>query len=235
MYIKGTVLIGLVTMLVSACLTAPEFPNEPSLSFNNIIFKKGGSEFSIDTLILTMNFRDGDGDLGLNPDGDDLLDPFHEFWVFTKDDGSGDYVTLADFGKPGFEILPPYEFPYSCINYSTIIENDTFYTEPNIYHHNIYVDFFVKKNGIYTEFDWSAINQPACNPNYDGRFPLLNESLRDRPLEGKLKYKMQSVGFDLLFRDDSLKLEFYIYDRAHNKSNVVSTPDFVLKSITVGG
>ena len=70
---------------------------------------------------------------------------------------------------------------------------------------------------------------------FDGRFPLLNSSDRERPLEGKLTYKMKSAGFELLFRQDTLMLEVFIIDRALNISNTITTPDFVLKNITLGG
>ena len=95
--------------------------------------------------------------------------------------------------------------------------------------------YFVKKNGEYTEFDFETAFDPLCGETFDGRYPILNPDGRDRPLEGVLKYKMQSAGFELLFRLDTLMLEVYIYDRALNRSNVIQTPDFVLRDITIGG
>ena len=53
-----------------------------------------------------------------------------------------------------------------------------------------------------------------------------------RPLEGSLRYGMTSSGWLFLFRD-TLKIEVMIQDRALNKSNVVSTPDFTLDMISV--
>jgi hypothetical protein len=234
-YIKGTLATVLLATLFSACLTAPEFPNEPEISFNDIAFSKGATEFDQDSLILTINFRDGDGDLGLRPDGQDTKEPYHDIWFFTKDDGS--LVTLADRQLPGYDtLLPPYEFPYTCINWNQIIDSDTLYTEPNEFFNNIYVTFFVKKNGEYIEFDFLELFKPQCNSvTFNGRYPLLNDPNRDRPLEGKLKYKMKSALWELTFRLDTMKLDVYIYDRALNKSNVISTPDFVLKNITTGG
>ena len=234
MYVKGTLLAALVTGLVSGCFTAPEFANEPAISYKDIIFKHGATEFDQDSLILTIGFQDGDGDLGLRPDGPDTNDPYHDLWFFTKADGS--LVTLADRSLPGFDtLLPPYEFPYTCINSSQIIGVDTMYTEANEFHNNIYVTFFKKTNGEYIEFDFLELSKPQCNQGYDGRYPLLNDTNRDRPLEGKLKYTMKSAAWELIFRLDTLKLDVFIYDRALNKSNTISTPDFVLKGITVGG
>ena len=96
----------------------------------------------------------------------------------------------------------------------------------------------MKKNGIYTKFDFLALFEPQCNPlTFNGSYHLLNlpDPNRSRPLEGKLKYSMESAGWELIFRQDTMKLDIYIYDRALNKSNTITTPDFVLKNITVGG
>ncbi len=230
--LSNIALVALLGLAATSCYKAPEFANEPEISFNNIVFSKGTEELEPDSLILTINFKDGDGDLGLRSEGTDTREPYNDLWYFIKDDGS--FVTLSDRGTPGFESLPPYEFPYYCTDY-LINENDTFYIERNEFHHNIKVKFFVKKDGQYTEFDFQTAFDPICGESFDGRFPLLNNINRDRPLEGKLKYKMESVGFEFIFRLDTVMLEVFIYDRALNKSNVIQTPDFVLRDITVGG
>lgn len=234
-FIKATLLVGLMSLFVSACLTPPEFPNEPEISFHNIVYKKGATEFASDTLVLTINFQDGDGDLGFADDSLDITPPYHQDNYFIKTD-DGTYVTLADRALPGFDtLLPPYEFPYTCLNYLNTTEIDTFYTEPNEYYYNIYVNFYVRKNGIFTKFDWLELYQ-ECNTSYNGRYPLLNPTLKARPLTGKLRYNMESVtGFEPIFRLDTLKLEIYIYDRALNRSNIIETPEFVIRDITVGG
>lgn len=225
-------------ILFTSCFIPPEFPNEPSISYNNIVFNRGTEPLDPDSLILTLNFQDGDGDLGLRSEGADTREPYHDIWYFVKDDGS--LLTYSDRQDAPYDsLLPAFEFPYYCSNY-VINENDigvidTFYVEPNEFHHNINVKFYVRKNGEYSEFDFETEFNPLCGETFNGRFPLLNPDGRDRPLEGTLKYKMQSAGFELLFRQDTLMLEVFIYDRALNQSNVIQTPDFVLKDITIGG
>ena len=231
---KGSVAILLLVIIITGCFTAPEFPNEPSITYNNVVFKKGETQFDQDSLILSLNFQDGDGDLGLRNEGADTRPPYHDLTASENVDDSGNLVQLKDRNTPEYDTLPPYEFPYYCINY-TIFNNDTIYVQPNFYHHNIYVNYYVKKNGIYTEFDWLTAFDPICGQSFDGRYPLLNPSDRERPLEGKLTYKMKSAGFELLFRQDTLMLEVFIIDRALNISNTITTPDFVLKNITLGG
>ena len=42
---------------------------------------------------------------------------------------------------------------------------------------------------------------------------------------------MLSLGWNSVFRNDTLKLEIKVKDRALNESNVVTTPDFTLSQI----
>ena len=61
----------LMTALLSGCITEPKFPKEPRISFESIqkinkpavIGQVGGGER--DSVIITIRFEDGDGDLGL--------------------------------------------------------------------------------------------------------------------------------------------------------------------------
>jgi hypothetical protein len=230
-FLTGIAIIAVMAWGVSACLTPPTFPDTPSVGYQSVTFQKGEGNLDADTLALTLTFQDGNGDLGLNKDLD-TGQPYNDLFFYLKPDGT--ILRLADRNTAPYDTLPPFEFPYYCTNY-VIEESDTFYVEQNAFHYNIYVKFFVKKNGVYTEFDWVTEFDPICGESFNGRYPLLGNPNRDKPLEGKLKYKMASAGFELLFREDTLKLETYIYDRALNKSNTVETPDFVLKNITLGG
>ena len=57
------------------------------------------------------------------------------------------------------------------------------------------------------------------------------EEDQSRAIEGKIRYAMLSLGWNSIFRNDTIKLELKIKDRALNESNVVSTPDFTLSQI----
>jgi len=63
--------LGLLAASLSSCLKAPEYPVTPSISYNNIqvirIQKQAGGQ-PLDSIRLTINYQDGDGDLGLSPD-----------------------------------------------------------------------------------------------------------------------------------------------------------------------
>lgn len=104
----------------SSCYDAPEYPTKPKITFESIIFKEIGTNTDPDSLIMTIGFQDGDGDLGLD---DRFTDPNFrkgDFWI---DVNTGELVTLKHFGQPGFEQVMPYEFPYSCEHW---IEGSTF-------------------------------------------------------------------------------------------------------------
>ena len=59
----------------TSCFTVPEFPLAPSISLNSAYFQE---EPQTDYIYLTINYKDGDGDLGLNKE-DLTVSPFIEF------------------------------------------------------------------------------------------------------------------------------------------------------------
>ena len=208
---------------LSFCTRPPELPVVPSINFEYIQFKEVEGP---DSLILSVFFQDGDGDLGLT--SFDIYEPYQPYDVIL--DQNGDTIYYGD---------SPDMPPYNPIDYIVTRDDDgnpqdTVWVELNPDHYNIFVRFYEKKNGEYEEFDW---RQPPYFQTFDGRFPLLNTKIEDqrlviRPLEGSLRYGMTSSGWLFLFRD-TLKIEVMIQDRALNKSNVVSTPDFTLDMIQV--
>jgi len=210
-------------LALSFCTRPPELPIVPSIEFEEVLFKEVDGP---DSLIVSIFFQDGDGDLGLT--SYDIYYPYESYDV--KLDNNGDTLFYGDSPE-----MPA----YNPLDYVILRDNDgnpkdTIWVELNPNHYNIFVRFFEKKDGKYEEFDWRA---PPYYQTFDGRFPLLNTKIVDnrliiRPLEGVLRYGMSSSGWLFLFRD-TMKLEIMIQDRALNKSNVVSTPDFTLEMIRV--
>ncbi len=209
--------------MIAACNRAPELPVTPSIEFRNIEFKEVDGP---DSLIVTIYFQDGDGDMGLT--SSDIYDPYHPYDVVL--DENEDTIRIGS--RPG---LPDYNpIDYIILRNSDGEAIDTILVEINENHYNYFVRFFQKKNGQYTEFNW---RDAPYFQTFDGRFPLLNRDksdgqLKERPLEGTLRYGMTSSGWLFLFRD-SLKVSVQIQDRALHKSNVVESPDFTLESIRV--
>jgi hypothetical protein len=135
--IKGLILFCFLSVTISACFDAPEFNIIPEITFNKIKFKEVPGGGTNDSLILTINFRDGDGDLGINPD--EVEAPFNNFFHYLAD-GTGDttrvatglvgaytvirtngatgkLVTNRTRNEPNYGYLPLYD-PNSCLNYS---------------------------------------------------------------------------------------------------------------------
>jgi hypothetical protein len=144
--IKGLILFGFLGALVSSCFNPPEYSNSPFISFANIQFKVGPS--GTDSLIIFIDFKDGDGDMGL--DDTHVSDPFHEKNFYFEDESAGEIVKvgtvqigvnkppypqvipmLANGGagklvtnrtrnKPGFGFLPTFNVAdLECRNYTT--------------------------------------------------------------------------------------------------------------------
>lgn len=78
--LSGGALFCLAGTGLTSCFNAPDYPIEPSIDFKEVQVKhipSGGGQLARDTLKFVLNFKDGDGDLGLSPD--DLASaPFNE-------------------------------------------------------------------------------------------------------------------------------------------------------------
>lgn len=233
-HIKYSLIYLLLLVSFVACDEPPELPLEPSISFNNITFKEGVN--GRDSLILEIDFEDGDGDLGLSRNETDIR--YQEFFFVTN---TGELIPNYDervvrFGEPN---QPPLDF----INwirdrdFDGDGEADTVRVEFNENFYNIFLDFFYRAdtNGDgdmdddedYIAIDFSELFGGQGGFGLNGRFFPLNTSDNDRPLRGTLTYKMvNSFRLNPIFRDNILKIDVQIQDRALNRSNIVPTTDF---------
>lgn len=117
---------------------------EPELDFIAAKFTPGATSTPIDTIAVTFQYRDGDGDIGLTET--DRETPYQPY-TFYLENGSimkvisgervdayyngsvtsfimlsigpftGKLVTLDTREKPAFSHLPPLEYPYTCLHY----------------------------------------------------------------------------------------------------------------------
>jgi hypothetical protein len=211
-----------LSILLISCETPSELPLEPKISFERVMFKDLPA--GPDSLIVEINFTDGDGNLGLGKNENNI--PFHPF----------DFRTSATGARIKYDKKNPELPPYSCLNWVIIREaekTDTFQITRNKFHHNYIVDFFRRRNGQWEEYDWRKLQAFDCGENFYGRFPLLNTTGTKRSLEGVLRYGMTSSGFKTVFRNDTIKLRIQIIDRDLNESNVLETPGFTLNGVSV--
>jgi hypothetical protein len=191
----------------------------PSITFESVRYAPGPSGF--DSLIVTIGSQDGDGDLGLTgADNDPPYQPLNfplnsqnEFILF-GDPEAPDQFNVCDF-VTDMDVTGD-DIP------------DTVYVEINQNSFNIEVDYFIKRDGQYQEYDWRREFGPFSCITFDGRYPLLNSAEFERPLAGSLSYTMISSGFLPIFGNDTLQLRVEIKDRALNISNTVESPDFVI-------
>ncbi len=243
----------LATILLQACVDAPEFPSTPKITFKDVTFREIGSNSDPDSLIVYLDFEDGDGDLGL--DETEILPPYNQKNYFNNKTGqvinlSTDFLSLSDLlvfsNSDEIDTLPPYLGDAVCLNWDTNPEinvavrlpdgsdsifqlNDTVYFQFNPRHHNFLIDFFVERGGEFELFDWRL--EIDCSTDFDGRFPILKEDGEERALEGTIKYGMTSIGFKSLFGEDRLKLRMTVIDRSGKYSNTIETPPFRLSEI----
>ncbi|MFZ5970634.1 MAG: hypothetical protein ACOYXA_03490 [Bacteroidota bacterium] len=242
MKLSGTgLLLIFVSLGMLSCFDPPEYPIQPEIEFRDVVFKQYPD--NEDSLIVELFFRDGDGDLGLQPSETGCYGSeenpicYNEKFNFTVTEGpnAGKRLNYAiKRTDPLFASLPDYVKPFDCINWELERNSanqviDTVYIELNPNHYNIFVDYLVKQpDGSFKEFDF---REEFCS-TYDGRFPVLAKNLNQPgPLEGVLRYGMRGTGFLFVFSIKTLKLRIQIQDRALNKSNTIESPEFTLQSI----
>ncbi|MEI9920280.1 MAG: hypothetical protein WDO14_16010 [Bacteroidota bacterium] len=158
------------------------------------------------------------------------------------------YVDYADRTKtPGYDTLKPFIKPFNCTNWEVVSYDqdndpttapvilDTLFFVLNPHYNNLFVEFQVKTDDPANPFETfdedTFFNYPSCGiRTFYGRIPILSENLsRSTPLEGEIRYAIQSRFFTTIFGAKTLRLRVYIEDRALNASNVVFTREFNLR------
>ena len=109
--------LALLATGLSGCLEAPEYSTTPSISNNNVRVRRfnpvNPGEQRIDSIFITINYQDGDGDLGLSGT-ESNVPPYaypslfnNNYFVepLVKDKQTGKFVTPID-PKTGALLLP---------------------------------------------------------------------------------------------------------------------------------
>ncbi|MDH4058820.1 MAG: hypothetical protein OEU76_08640, partial [Cyclobacteriaceae bacterium] len=146
--IKGVFLFCFLGGFVTACFDPPEFSDIPNIQLNKLEFKVTPDISDADSLIIYIDFKDGNGDMGL--DDNYLDDPYHERNFYFENTGNntltpvgtiiqsvnnpafpptiqmiiepstGKLATNRTRLKPGFGFLPPFNSAdLECLNYTT--------------------------------------------------------------------------------------------------------------------
>ena len=94
---------------------------------------------------------------------------------------------------------------------------DTLFGETENY--NLFFELYEKIGGLYTKVPEEELEIPL---NY--RIPYIEQEGQNKTLKGEIKVDF----FYLVILYDTIQYEFYLVDRALNKSNVERTPDIPL-------
>lgn len=104
--VKGLFLFA-VSTVVTACFDPPEFSSVPQIDFLDVYFREGTTNNPTDSLVVSISFRDGDGDLGLA--GDQIDEPYNDIFYGLASNGQviklGKKTEYSDL--PQFVDVPP--------------------------------------------------------------------------------------------------------------------------------
>ncbi|MCE7056760.1 hypothetical protein LZF95_18905 [Algoriphagus sp. AGSA1] len=221
MRLKSYFGIFFLLALAAACISPPDnYPSVPKITFESIEYVPTTGS---DSLIIGVDFQDAEGDLGLS--GTDNAPPFHE--VDYQRDANGNLITYANRPAEAPSYNPRDWVVRPLIGNTTV--NDTIWVVPNPNQYNIFVKFFIKRNGQFTEYRWE---DPPFYTTFNGRFPRMLTSDVGQAVEGNIRYAMLSTGWEAIFRNDTIRIDVSIQDRALNRSNEVSSPEVTLSQIT---
>lgn len=219
--VKNYLYILFILPLYFACVSPPDnFPTVPEISFEDMRFV---NTVGADSLVIAIKFKDAEGDLGLNPT--DIDPPFQP--LNFRRNIAGSLITYSN-RPPEAPSFNPLDWAINPLVNNTVIR-DTVWVQQNLDHNNIFVKFFIKRNGVFTEFRWQ---DPPYFTTFNGRFPRIFNSNEGQAVEGIIEYAMLSFGWQSIFRNDTIRIDVQIQDRALNKSNIVSSPEVTLNQIS---
>jgi len=97
---------------------------------------------------------------------------------------------------------------------------DTFppFNKQGDYYYNYIITYFEKQAGAYVKVD--------LNPPFSARIPVLTPDDPNKAIKGIIVDTLALNPHPLF---DTIRFELFIYDRALHKSNVVITPDIILR------
>jgi hypothetical protein len=105
----------------------------------------------------------------------------------------------GDIGLNSWDINPPYD-------------------SSSVYFYNYYVDLYEKRNGSFVKVD--------LNPPLYTRIPNLTPNDQNKAIKGII---VDTVPLNPRPIYDTIQFSMFIYDRALHKSNVVFTPEIIVR------
>lgn len=101
-----------------------------------------------------------------------------------------------------------------------LLPADTFppYNKNGKFYYNYVIDYYEKQNGVFVKL--------ALDPPFSARIPLLTPDYVNKAIKGII---VDTLTLNPKPVHDTIKLKFFIYDRALHQSNVDSTPPIILR------
>jgi hypothetical protein len=97
------------------------------------------------------------------------------------------------------------------------------YNPGSEYYYNLYATYFIRQsNGQFVPLPVSAVN------GY--RIPYIENTSSNKAISGDIIIDLEILGLNLIAPEGVFRFEVYIYDRALNKSNVITTDPIFLKT-----
>ena len=109
----------LLILMQLGCFKPPEYPINPQISFERLKLTDTAS------LVLTFKVRDGDGDIGLASESEnvyDLFDPYHPYWVVANYDTI--LVTKSNNPPGPYYLFPAVRLPVRYSIYKGVDSNN---------------------------------------------------------------------------------------------------------------
>lgn len=96
------------------------------------------------------------------------------------------------------------------------------------YYYNLIIKYFEKQQGVFVEvplLTWNADSARFDTLTFNSRFPVLTPESGNQAIKGSFEDTL--FIYNPLSTYDTIKFEAFIYDRALNPSNVISTGEIV--------
>lgn len=87
------------------------------------------------------------------------------------------------------------------------------------YYYNFYIDYYEKQNDSFVKIDLPLTN--------NSRIPYIEPDEAERGIKGNIEIELFIN--NILSKYDTIMFKAFIYDRALHKSNVIETPEIVIK------
>ena len=102
------------------------------------------------------------------------------------------------------------------------------YNPYNIFHHNLFLDFYLWENSDWVWQDYIPENAMDVSSPYYYRIPPLDPDGRDKNLEGTIRVSLEPFPPIDFSSGDVIRIEIQLADRDLNLSNVVTTPEYTI-------